>query len=433
MSGVFLSYSRADRAVAGQIVRGLRALGVEVWWDEDMRGVDWQDELARQIAVLDAVVVLWTHNSVGSMHVKDEARLARDNNKLINVMAGVAKPPFPFDSINGLPLDGWTGRAPHPGWARTVETVEELAVRAGGAGKGGFTAALARRDAEIRAKEAAVAQAQAAFEDAQNRAAEAAEAAAAESATFAHAQEVYRRVVELTAGSGVLRSAQDDLEKARAAKDEADQAERAAKSQLSAASRELSRATAELNKLFSETFDPLAPAPDQDAPPPLAAEPVIAPPPPVAPPTPKVEPPAVTKPAPAPKPDLAADRAPPTAVAKGRIPVLAWVAGGVVVLVALLFFLQGSQPPEPVLSSNAQPANSANAAESATSAPANSGAPSAGPPSAAATAVAAGDSANQAGNSKAAFAAYMQAALLGDAHAQDQVCNFYYNAAGPCR
>src|SRR5271156_6619186 len=83
MSGVFLSYSRADRAVAGQIVRGLRALGVEVWWDEDMRGVDWQDELARQIAVLDAVVVLWTHNSVGSMHVKDEARLARDNNKLI--------------------------------------------------------------------------------------------------------------------------------------------------------------------------------------------------------------------------------------------------------------------------------------------------------------------------------------------------------------
>ena len=51
MSGVFLSYSRGDRALAEQIIQGLRALGIDVWWDEDMPGVDWQEELERQITL----------------------------------------------------------------------------------------------------------------------------------------------------------------------------------------------------------------------------------------------------------------------------------------------------------------------------------------------------------------------------------------------
>ena len=49
MAGVFLSYSRADRAIAKRMVKGLRDSGVDAWWDEDMPGVDWQAELERQI------------------------------------------------------------------------------------------------------------------------------------------------------------------------------------------------------------------------------------------------------------------------------------------------------------------------------------------------------------------------------------------------
>ncbi|HLK25182.1 MAG TPA: toll/interleukin-1 receptor domain-containing protein [Caulobacteraceae bacterium] len=425
MSGVFLSYSRADRVLAGQIVRGLRALGAEVWWDEDMRGVDWQDELERQIGALDAVMVLWTAHSVGSMHVKDEARLGRDNGKLVNVMAGVPKPPFPFDSINGLPLDGWTGRAPHAGWTRAVETIEELVVRSGGVEKGAFTAALARRDAEVRRKEAGVERARDAFQEAQGRAAEAADAAARENAELAHAEEVYRRVVDLGAGSAVLRSAQDDLDKARAAKAEADAAERAANGRLSAASRGLSRATADLEKLFSDTLDPPAPPPESEqampAPSPAAeADPAPAPPPHTAAASPVSEPVAAAKPEPA------RAAAPAAAAAKRSIPVWVQVAGAVVALGGVAALVLKSTSPAPVPPSGPASDAASTAASAAVSVSASPASAGAAAPSAAAAAISAGDDAARAGDSKTAFADYLKAANLGDAKAQDVLCRSYY-------
>ncbi len=54
-----------------------------------MPGVDWQEELARQINSLAAVIVLWTPDSVASKNVRDEARLSQHTEKLVNVLAGV--------------------------------------------------------------------------------------------------------------------------------------------------------------------------------------------------------------------------------------------------------------------------------------------------------------------------------------------------------
>jgi hypothetical protein len=131
MSGIFLSYSRADRALADQVVRSLRALGAEVWWDEDMPGVNWQRELARQIHQLAAVLVIWSPTSVASDSVADEARLAKSERKLVNALSRTKEPPFPFEAINGLPLDGWTGREPHNGWTRLVRTLDDLLAQPG--------------------------------------------------------------------------------------------------------------------------------------------------------------------------------------------------------------------------------------------------------------------------------------------------------------
>jgi hypothetical protein len=73
MAGVFLSYSRANRPLALQVLNGLRAIGVEVGWDEDMPGVDWQEELARQINSLATVVVLSRPESFASKNLRDAA------------------------------------------------------------------------------------------------------------------------------------------------------------------------------------------------------------------------------------------------------------------------------------------------------------------------------------------------------------------------
>ena len=169
MSGLFLSYSRADRALADRIIRGLRAVGVAVWWDEDMRGVDWQMELEHRISELAGVMVIWTPHSINSNPVRDEARLGLETDKLVNVLGGVTKPPFPYDRINGLPVDGWTGREPHRGWSRLIETVEELVVANGGARPGDITVAQAMREEEIRVKQEAIAAALEASETAESR------------------------------------------------------------------------------------------------------------------------------------------------------------------------------------------------------------------------------------------------------------------------
>ena len=128
MSGLFLSYSRTDRDLAHEILLGMRDLGVEVWWDEEMPGVDWQRELERRINALAAVIVLWTPASMNSENVRDEARLGQRMGKLANVLVSVSAPPFPFDRVNGLPLDGWIRNQPHGGWARprTLHRVQSL-------------------------------------------------------------------------------------------------------------------------------------------------------------------------------------------------------------------------------------------------------------------------------------------------------------------
>lgn len=255
-----MSYSRADRALVDQIIHGLRAVGVEVWWDEDMHGVDWQEELERQISELGGVMVVWTTNSANSKHVRDEARLGLETDKLINVMAGVPKPPFPYDRINGLPLDGWDGREPHRGWTRLVATVEEMLVASGSVEAGEITGALAKREADLRQRREAVAAAQDAFQDAQAREGDATDVAKSATTALDAAEEQLQRVAEMRASSLLLRAAQQEADTARAAKDTADKDLRAAKAALSEASRNLSRANAALDTLFSQAGMPAKPA-----------------------------------------------------------------------------------------------------------------------------------------------------------------------------
>jgi hypothetical protein len=292
MSGLFLSYSRADRALAEQIIRGLRAVGVAVWWDEDMRAVDWQQELEHRIHELAGVMVIWTEHSVNSDHVRDEARLGLETQKLVNVLDGVNKPPFPYDRINGLPLAGWTGREPHRGWTRLVGTVEEMVVQAGFARPGDITVALAMREQEMRQKGDAIVLAQEALAAAQGREADAADAANAAVAALRDMEEQLQRVAEMRPTAAILRAAQEEFYAVSAARDEAEQAKKTAKAATEAASREIARAKADLDTMLTAPVD--APIlPDRKGPPPRPrreplperVEPPPAEPEPLAPPT----------------------------------------------------------------------------------------------------------------------------------------------------
>lgn len=258
MSGVFLSYCRADAALADRVNRGLRALGVQVWWDQDMSAVDWQRELARQINVLAAVIVVWTPQSIERKSVWDEARLALDTDKLLNVLDGVSRPPFPFDRINGISLQGWTGREPHADWRKLVGAVEAAVVRVGGARPGAITGALAAHEQAIQSRRRAVVAAEAASEAASTGVADAAKAESTALAALARANEQLRRIVEFGATSPVRHAAQAEVDAASAALDLAAQNGRTAAARLRDATSAVSQAKAELEALFLQVAEPTA-------------------------------------------------------------------------------------------------------------------------------------------------------------------------------
>ena len=258
MSGVFLSYSRADRDLAERIVLGLRGLGADVWWDEDMPGVDWREELNRQLERLSAVLVIWTPASSGSKNVMAEARLGDRKEKLVNVICGVPSPPAPFDAINGLPLDGWTGSVGHHGWERVVRTVEDFLVKSGDAKPGELIGALRGRQTAIRERQQAFAQAEDAFRDAKSAEGEASEASHAAETAFEAAEEQLGWVVGRRGAASLLRAAQGELDAASARREAAQSMLQSAATALASASRAMTRARSELER---ETGEPTARAP----------------------------------------------------------------------------------------------------------------------------------------------------------------------------
>jgi hypothetical protein len=263
MSGVFLSYSRVDRALADQVTQALRAVGVDVWWDEDMGGVDWQEELERKIEALAAVVVLWSEASSSSKSVRDEARLALAADKLVNALAGLKQPPFPFDRVNGLPLDGWVPGQPHRGWERLVQTLEAHVVAAGGVAPGQFTGALARQEEERQRRIQTVTRLAEAVHEAMAREEDAREAANLAKVGFDREQEQFQRFVDLRPGQRVLGAAQAELDIVRSAWEQAEEAHQASLFQLREAERVLAAAERDL---AAPSFRPAsAPRPQPEA------------------------------------------------------------------------------------------------------------------------------------------------------------------------
>jgi len=161
MAGVFISYSHADQAIAQRVMLALRALGVDVWWDAAMSSVDRLEALKQQADGLVAVVALWTPNSVNSDVVWDEAGFGQKHKRLVGLLHGVDEPPFVFGSVEGISLDGWTGRAPHSGWCRLIETLDAHQAAEGTAAPGALIAAFEADSVDAQARETVFRQAEA--------------------------------------------------------------------------------------------------------------------------------------------------------------------------------------------------------------------------------------------------------------------------------
>jgi TIR domain len=67
MSDIFISYSKADRAMALKLSAFLEAEGWSVWWDKSLGAADlYRDEIMKQLAAARAVITIWSPNSIKS-------------------------------------------------------------------------------------------------------------------------------------------------------------------------------------------------------------------------------------------------------------------------------------------------------------------------------------------------------------------------------
>jgi hypothetical protein len=109
---VFLSYARADREQVARLAAALEAAGLDVWWDTLIEGgAEFAKSIESSLAKCHAVVACWSHSSVASDWVLDEAGRGRELHKLVPVTLDGAEPPLGFRQYHAIDLSRWRGEA----------------------------------------------------------------------------------------------------------------------------------------------------------------------------------------------------------------------------------------------------------------------------------------------------------------------------------
>lgn len=127
MASVFLSYAREDAAKAKSLASLLERAGHDVWWDRHIRsGSEFAGAIEEALKRADAVLVLWSEQSVRSSWVRDEAAEGRDSGRLIAAMLDGSRPPIGFRQFQSTDLTGWSGRGVPKQVADLLSAIEQI-------------------------------------------------------------------------------------------------------------------------------------------------------------------------------------------------------------------------------------------------------------------------------------------------------------------
>lgn len=128
MANVFLSYKREDAARVRRLAAALRQSGLTVWWDEDIPpSAPWEATIEQALAVAQTVIVCWSPASIASDNVRSEARVAREDGRLMQVLVKPCTPPLFFGERQAVDLSRWRGNADDPRIASLTNTIGKVA------------------------------------------------------------------------------------------------------------------------------------------------------------------------------------------------------------------------------------------------------------------------------------------------------------------
>jgi tetratricopeptide (TPR) repeat protein len=127
MASVFLSYDREDADKAQPIAAALEKAGHSVWWDRHIKGgAQYSNEIEEALKLADAVVVLWSRQSVRSAWVRDEAAVGRDRGRLVPVLIEAVDPPLGFRQYQNIDISTWKGRGNVPRLEEMLASLDGL-------------------------------------------------------------------------------------------------------------------------------------------------------------------------------------------------------------------------------------------------------------------------------------------------------------------
>lgn len=108
MPEIFISYSRDDLSRINGLVSALRVEGFEVWWDRDIEpNAPWAATIDEKLHAARLVIAAWSPTAILSDNVKEEARWAKDQGKLLQVFVRPCQPPLFFGERQGIDLTDW--------------------------------------------------------------------------------------------------------------------------------------------------------------------------------------------------------------------------------------------------------------------------------------------------------------------------------------
>ena len=126
MQNIFISYKREQREWVRKLVLALESCGLSVWWDPKIEvGEEYFKVINKVIKEVDCILVIWSHDSVGSQWVMSEATVGMERKNIVPVLLDEIIPPIPFNIIQSADLTTWKGDVNHEGFEQLLASIQK--------------------------------------------------------------------------------------------------------------------------------------------------------------------------------------------------------------------------------------------------------------------------------------------------------------------
>jgi len=124
MADIFISYDSDDRPRVQPLAEALEKQGWSVFWDRTiLPGRDFAKVIEEELEQAKSVVVLWSHNSIASKWVKDEAAEGDKRGILVPVFIDDVQAPMGMRGIQAANLINWNNQTDHSEFTALINAI----------------------------------------------------------------------------------------------------------------------------------------------------------------------------------------------------------------------------------------------------------------------------------------------------------------------